>query len=301
MKHFKSIICIFILVLLLSFPAYAQDNDEEPAGKPIPRQSKEKSEDILLGNRGSIALIELYKDNKYSGFGSGVILKLNIDKKQIFLLVTAAHVLKDMQESPESMKAVVAVRDKSWKQIEGEITSKSILYTDKEYDFSIIKIPDNVVIYGKDNPQVMKIQFLKKVNTGRVPTGTGCVMVGHRLMRIKGSKRRYIYVTKSGIIAGKYYVEDNQPPYYIMDSMANKGMSGGMVFIKKTGAGIGIISGYYKEPRQKILRKTENNEEFTDYYFYPSSDLTVVVAIGIVWRKLQKLIKDNPNLILNMD
>ncbi|MCD4783794.1 MAG: serine protease [Candidatus Eremiobacteraeota bacterium] len=303
MKIYKYFTYIFILFLLLSFPAYAQEAEEPEKVKPTPQETTRKPGDIFLGNRGCISLIEIYDNGKFRSFGSGVIIKFNIKKKPVHFLVTAAHVVKKMEDSPESMKASIAIRDKEWNQIEGWITSESILYTDKKYDFSIVKIPENMVISGEDDEKkVLNIQFLKKINTGSVPTGTDCVMVGHRLMIIRGRKRRYIYITKSGIVAGKYFVDGNDlPPYYIIDSMANKGMSGGVVFVKETGSGIGIISGYYHEPRQKIIRKAENKEEITEYYFYPSSDLTVVVPMGIVWESLLKLIKDDPDKILNMD
>lgn len=303
MKLYKYFTCIFLLLLLITSPAYSQDVEEPEKEKPTPQKTTEKSGDIFLGNRGCIALIELYDNGKFCSFGSGVIVKINIRKKPVYFLVTAAHVVKKIEDSPESMKASVAIRDKEWNQVEGQITSDSILYTDKKYDFSIVKIPDNAVISGEDDEKkILNIQFLQKINTGSVPTGTDCVMIGHRLMKIRGRKRRYIYVTKGGIIAGKYFVDgNNQPPYYIIDSMANKGMSGGVVFVKKTGSGIGIISGYYNEPRKKILKKTDNKEEITEYYFYPSSDLTVVVPIGIIWKSLRKLIEDDPDAILDMD
>lgn len=149
-------------------------------------------------------------------------------------------------------------------------------------DAALLVLPRDLQPGGDlpDNYEFPGLANLKLI--GEPDWGEDIYLFGYRWI----NEDRFIDILKKGVLS---VGTKDLPGYegnlvYLIDNMANKGMSGGLAF-NSDGVGIGIISSYVYE---------------TDNAYLNSDDLTVCLPLTIYFNVLGTMIINQADMIYNI-
>jgi len=227
---------------------------------------------------------EIEGNSEFLSSGCGVILKDDVEDKIFYCFATAYHVIEPLIKMRNTYASVKMYDQNGYRYSTKNVNLNNIIWKDKSADAALVLIPSKVSIIG-DRPEGYKypgLHFLKSIS---VPDwGEEVYLIGYRLI----DSNTYLYIIKKGIVSS---MTTTLPGYlgnsvFLVDNMANKGMSGGLV-INSLGKGLSVISGYILEKERKVQT---------------SDDLTVSLSLDIFYNKMKsqkdvvkKLLKENAN------
>lgn len=210
--------------------------------------------------------------------GTGINIGKQINNVIIPFVFTANHVIENLLKLKNSYLTVYFTNTNNNTFFTSNLSEDNIIWRDADMDVAIIGIPKNVytTITSESNFD-FKIVCLENIRNGNV--GQEVYMLGKRW--VEGKKNISIY--KKGIISA--YTSDfpdyENIPVYLIDKMANKGMSGGLIF-NDDYVGIALIIGYVLEREKKIRT---------------SDDLTIGIPLLPLIQKLDSIIlEDGDNI-----
>lgn len=246
----------------------------------ISAQEKVNPETIRNAQRNVCAInIMLSESGKTTALGCGVVFSSKVLDRNEYFVATAFHIVKDLISNP-GLKATISVFDQNGNIYTAEgITGKNVVWRNFSMDAALLVLPRNL----KPNEQISsEYEFPGLANLkliGEPLWGEDIYLFGYRWI----NENSFIDIVKKGILS---VGTTELPGYeghlvYLIDNMANKGMSGGLAFNQR-GVGIGIISSYVYE---------------TDNEFLNSDDLTVCLPLTMYFNVLGALIINNPELI----
>ncbi len=206
------------------------------------------SNEIIRKAQRSVCAIKIFQQSLSGGqnisLGCGVVIKTAVKNKNLYFIATANHVVSELFELNGAF-ATIDVFDENGKMYKADnITKKYVIWTDKELDAAIVVLPSALSPDEKlpDNYQSPGLSIVKLI--GEPDWGQDIYLFGYRWM----NENLFIDILKKGILS---VATKELPGYegrlvYLIDNMANKGMSGGLAFTSD-GTGIGIISSYVYE------------------------------------------------------
>ncbi len=265
--YFSSI----LFVLFFSFQAYTQ---ETPSNETLRKAQR------------SVCAIKIYQELPAGGqnisLGCGVVLKTAVKDKSIYFVATANHVIKELFEI-NGTYATINVFDQNGKLYKAKTISKNnIIWRDTDLDAALIVLPNHLVPDENlpDNYASPGLSIVKLI--GEPDWAQDIYLFGYRWM----NENLFIDIVKKGILS---VATKELPGYegrlvYLIDNMANKGMSGGLAFTAD-GTGIGIISSYVYE----VDENTQN-----------SDDLTVCLPLTFYFTALGSQVISNADTILQL-
>ena len=205
--------------------------------------------------------------------GCGVVLMDNIDGQETYFVATANHIIKGLFESSDAVAEIMAFDKSGIMYKTAAVKKKNIVWRNPELDAALILLPPDVRPEGQI-PMGYRYQGLAHLKmTGEPVWGQDIYLFGYRWM----NEERFIDILKKGILS----VGTTELPGYkgnlvfLIDNMANKGMSGGLAFAAD-GTGIGIISSYVYEVNSRLQG---------------SDDLTVCLPLAFYMKALEDLIE----------
>lgn len=236
-------------------------------------QESINSEIIRNAQRNVCAIKILNKNNKETmALGCGVVLMTKVKDRNEFFVATVFHILKDLIKSDE-ITASISLFDRNGNVYEvSKISGKNIIWTNQSMDAALILLPRNLKPEG-DIPANYEFPGLANLKLiGEPNWGEDIYLFGYRWI----NEQTFIDIVKKGILS---VGTKDLPGYegnlvYLIDNMANKGMSGGLAFTSG-GVGIGIISSYVYEVGDEFLN---------------SDDLTVCLPLTIYFNALSSII-----------
>ncbi|MEZ5084162.1 MAG: hypothetical protein R2750_12055 [Bacteroidales bacterium] len=209
--------------------------------------------------------------------GCGVVLMTKVNGKNEYFIATVYHVVEKLFLNNKT-QATISVFDKNGTIYKaGNIGSEHILWVNKTMDAALLVLPKDLQPEGNLAKDYVfpGLQNLKLI--GSPDWGQDIYLFGYRWM----NQDVFIDILKKGILSvgtsGLPGYEGNL--VYLIDNMANKGMSGGLAFTDK-GTGIGIISSYVNETNSRIQN---------------SDDLTVCLPLTIFFNALSTIIISEPD------
>ena len=237
--------------------------------------------DIIRNAQRNVCAIKILNKNKKEtmALGCGVVLMTKVKGRNEYFVATAFHILKDILQSNE-LSVAISVFDKNGNVYEAtEISEKNIIWANQSMDAALIVLPRNLKPEGEipANYEFPGLANLKLI--GEPNWGEDIYLFGYRWI----NEQTFIDILKKGILS---VGTKDLPGYegnlvYLIDNMANKGMSGGLA-ITSEGVGIGIISSYVYEVGDEFLN---------------SDDLTVCLPLTIYFNALSSLIVNYPDQI----
>lgn len=211
-------------------------------------------------------------NNKVYSLGCGVVMKTKIKDREGYFVATTLHLVKGLLEQ-SGTRATVSVFDRNGSMYEArDITGEYILWYDAEMDAAIFVLPQELAPvtdlpadYSFPGPASLRL-------IGEPEWGQDIYLFGYRW--IEGDV--FIDILKKGILSVGTM---DLPGYegrlvYLIDNMANKGMSGGLAFTAN-GTGVGIISSY-------VYEWGEGGSD--------SGDLTVCLPLAVFFKALGNLV-----------
>lgn len=215
--------------------------------------------------------------------GCGAVLMVDIDGQETYFIATANHIVKDLFDSNEANAEIMAF-DKSGIMFKaGKVKKKNIVWRNADLDAALILIPADLRPEGQISMDYRYEGLASLKRTGTPVWGQDIYLFGYRWL----NEERFIDILKKGILS----VGTTELPGYeghlvfLIDNMANKGMSGGLAFTAE-GAGIGIISSYVYEVNSRL----------------PSSDdLTVCLPLAFYFKALDDVIAADKSRFLEMN
>jgi hypothetical protein len=204
--------------------------------------------------------------------GCGVVLMADIDGQETYFVATANHIVKGLFENSDAVAEIMAFDMSGIMYKTVSVKKKHIVWRNPELDAALILLPPDVRPEGQI-PMGYRYQglaHLKKI--GEPLWGQDIYLFGYRWM----NEERFIDILKKGILS----VGTTELPGYkgnlvfLIDNMANKGMSGGLAYTVD-GTGIGIISSYVYEVNSRLQG---------------SDDLTVCLPLAFYMKALEDII-----------
>jgi len=265
-KQMKKCFYLCVLILFLNMQVFAQQKIDP---------------EIIRGAQRNVCAINILhaESGKTVAFGCGVVFGSKVKTRNEYFVATAFHIVDEMLTKRE-LQATISIFDMNSKTyIADSITAHHVIWSNASMDAALLvlphnlkpseTIPDDYVFHGPAN--------LKLV--GEPAWGEEIYLLGYRWI----NENSFIDILKKGILS---VGTTDLPGYeghlvYLIDNMANKGMSGGLAF-NQSGVGIGIISSYVYEPGNRLLN---------------SDDLTVCLPLTEYFGVLGSLIINNPELI----
>jgi len=243
-------------------------------------QEKINPETIRNAQRNVCAINIMHAETgKTTALGCGVVVSSKVLDRNEYFVATAFHIVKDLISNP-GLQATISVFDQNGNiYTAGGISGKNVVWRNFSMDAALLVLPRNL----KPNAQIpSEYEFPGLANLkliGEPTWGEDIYLFGYRWI----NESSFIDIVKKGILS---VGTSELPGYeghlvYLIDNMANKGMSGGLAFNER-GVGIGIISSYVYET---------NNE------FLNSDDLTVCLPLTMYFNVLSTLIINNPEII----
>jgi len=246
-------------------------------------QDKINPETIRNAQRNVCAInISVKESGKTLTLGCGVVFSSKVRDRNEYFVATAFHIVKELISNP-GLQATISVFDQNGNiYTAGGISSKNIVWNNFSMDAALLVLPHD--LKPRDNiPADYKFPGLANLKLIGEPTwGENIYLFGYRWI----NENSFIDIVKKGILS---VGTKDLPGYeghlvYLIDNMANKGMSGGLAFNER-GVGIGIISSYVYE---------------TDNEFLNSDDLTVCLPLTIYFNVLGSVVINNPEIIRNI-
>nr|NQU91519.1 trypsin-like peptidase domain-containing protein [Bacteroidota bacterium] len=216
---------------------------------------------------------------KTIALGCGVVFSSKVKDRNEYFIATAFHIVKNLAAN-ESRQATITVFDNNGNVYIAEgITTKHVFWSNLSMDAALLVLPRDLKPGGNlpDDYEFPGLANLKLI--GEPDWGEDIYLFGYRWI----NESAFIDILKKGILS---VGTTDLPGYeghlvYLIDNMANKGMSGGLAFDGR-GVGIGIISSYVYE---------------TDNEFLNSDDLTVCLPLTMYFNVLGSVIINKPELI----
>lgn len=263
---------LWILFLIISYKSVGQVNQDQI------------DERLLRDAQRSVCFIKIVQNienkPKYISSGCGVIINTIVEGKAIFFCATAYHVIEDLIKMKETF-AIFDLFDLNGQMYElTNIDEKNIIWRKESLDAAIIMLPDKIPLPTK-LPKDFSFPGLKNLQNISLPKwGEDVFLFGYRSI----NNSEFIDILKKGIISTS---ANNIPGYqgntvFIVDNMANKGMSGGLVFTTN-GSGVAIISSYLLENESKIQT---------------SDDLTICLPLQVYFEQMKKFVEENKTKVL---
>lgn len=200
--------------------------------------------------------------------GSGSIVKFRTDVGDRYFCLTAYHVLRRYLDETQGYKIEILSRNRkgvTFRAFGGTKVVRPVWVHDSK-DLGILLLPKEFEIVGSNSSLVRDIPHLKRIHIpDSIRIGTTVRMLGYRHLR----DGTFSYVLKEGIIASRvdhHPAVGNAMVFYI-DQMANRGMSGGTVFLEN-GNGLGIVHGYLSESGRLISMSDDLTVVVPYTYFY---------------------------------
>lgn len=217
--------------------------------------------------------------NQLISFGCGVVLKSKVNGNNEYFVATVYHVVEKLFTS-EKNNATISIFDINGNIFNAKNISRDhVLWVNKTMDAALLVVPKDLQPEGNLAKDYVfpGLQNLKLIGTP--DWGQDIYLFGYRWM----DENVFIDILKKGILS---VGTDGLPGYegnlvYLIDNMANKGMSGGLAFTNK-GTGIGIISSYVYESNSQLQN---------------SDDLTVCLPLTIYYNALSAIIGSEPEKI----
>lgn len=237
-------------------------------------KSFQDSISIMIKSTCRLYVHQTYEGKTETKVGTGINIRESINNKLTLFVFTADHIIEGLFKLKNSKLQIY------FSDLDNNIYStdsldfKNVIWHDSGMDAAILVIPE--LLYHKtfpDNYNPPVIPSLEKIEKGF--TGEDVYMLGRRWLTGKNN----IPIFKKGIVST---ITKNFPRFeghiiYIIDKMANKGMSGGLIF-NRDFQGIALISGYILEKEKKIQT---------------SDDLTVGISLNMMFTKLKALIDEH--------
>lgn len=221
-------------------------------------------------------------DAESYSLGCGVVLSSKLKEKYEYFIATAYHVVEPVIEEDDMSMNINLFDQSGIMYSKSDVRRKHIAWFDKSVDAALIILPHGAVPAEElpDNYSFPGFQFLKQI--GEPDWGEDIYLMGYRWM----NEDLFIDILKKGIVS---VGTKELPGYrgqliYLIDNMANKGMSGGLAF-RKDGTGIGIISSYVYEEGDRIQK---------------SDDLTVCVPLMLYFNVLSTTVVNYRDEILKL-
>jgi Trypsin-like peptidase domain len=249
----------------------------------ITRGQEKIAPDLIRNTQRTVCAIKIIKgENQLSetiSLGCGVVLMASVNDRNEYFIATAYHVLDNLF-SMEGTSATVNVFDKNGQMYKVESVKKNhLIWANRSMDAAILALPRRVEPEG-DLPENYKFPGLMNLKLiGDPEWGEEIYLFGYRWI----NENLFIDILKKGILS----VGTNLLPgyegnlVYLIDNMANKGMSGGLAF-NGDGMGIGIISSYVYEADNRLQN---------------SDDLTVCLPLTIYFNQLSIILVNDKKRI----
>lgn len=215
---------------------------------------------------------------KYSG--TGINIRKQVHADAITFVFTANHVIDDLFKFKNSYLKIYFTNIYGKLFWTGNLGIDNIIWHNRDMDAAIIGIPKEVFHEFSESDINWTISTIERITTGNI--GQDIYMLGKRWTSAQSS----ISIFKKGIISAKPigFPHYEDIPLYIIDKMANKGMSGGLIFNDKL-EGIALISSYVLE--QKNVTQL-------------SDDLTVGIPLLPISQKLDSIIFERGENIIQL-
>jgi len=261
--------------LLFSFVFISVLNGQEKISPEILRTTQR--------NICAIKIVDNHSDHqKPIALGCGVVLMTPVQGRNEYFIATALHILEPLFKLDHA-SVTINMFDKNGNIYKIEKLSKShIIWTNKTMDAALLVLPGNFqpVEQPAEEYEFPGLSNLKVI--GEPDWGEDIYLFGYRWI----NEDTFLDVVKKGILSvgTKYLPGYEGNLVYLIDNMANIGMSGGLAFTKE-GTGIGIISSYVYEAGNNLLN---------------SDDLTVCLPLTIYFGALSAIIASDPEKIIEL-
>jgi len=240
--------------------------------------------DIFRNAQRNVCAIKVYLPAKdVFSLGCGVVLRTEVKQGvNEYFVATAYHILSGLIED-KNASAMINVFDNNGKiYTTEEIGASNIIWTNRSMDAALLILPRNIKPEYAQPDNYVFPGFANLKLIGDPTWGQDIYLFGYRWL----NENKFIDIVKKGILS---VGTTELPGYeghlvYLIDNMANMGMSGGLAFTPD-GTGIGIISSYVYEPGDA---------------FHNSDDLSVCLPLTIYFNALSSIIVSHRDHILNL-
>jgi hypothetical protein len=204
--------------------------------------------------------------------GCGVVLMQQVDGQDVYFVATANHIVEGLFSNEDASGEIMAFDKSGVLYTANGLTRQHVLWRNRSLDAALLLLPADLRPEGQI-PMDYRFEGMAHLeNTVNPEWGQDVYLFGYRWM----NEKNFIDILKKGILS----VGTTRLPGYeghvvfLIDNMANKGMSGGLAFTAD-GAGIGIISSYVYEVGSQLQN---------------SDDLTVCLPMAFYFQALEDVI-----------
>ena len=248
---------------------------------PMGIQSQIDPETIREVQRTVCAIKLIDSSGNTVSLGCGVVLRTRVKNQTGFFVATAYHIVKGLV-SEKGSSLTISVFDKKGNIFKSDqIRAKHIVWSNPAMDAALLVLTGekeaiNTLPEKYDFPGPASLKLISE------PTwGQEIYLFGYRWL----NEDRFIDIVKKGILS---VGTKELPGYeghliYLIDNMANRGMSGGLAFIEE-GTGIGIISSYVYEQGGT----------------FNSEDLSVCLPLTIFFNAMASVVISHGDKIINL-
>lgn len=235
-----------------------------------------QNNDSLDFNKMDKSICRIYIHQKIEkdeiiSMGSGIVVSSSSTGVRSYYVFTAHHVIDNLLKLKQSYIKIYFTDIDNNILYTKELGEEHIIWKNESMDAAIISIP-KMLTHKKFQEGYIPpgLEILKLIGDAKI--GEDIYMLGERWLKENYS----ISILKKGVIST---LTNKFPGYkghyiYLIDKMANKGMSGGLIY-NTSGKGIAMISSYVVENDKKIRT---------------SDDLTVGIPLSILFNQLEKVI-----------
>lgn len=246
----------------------------------------ELSTELIRETQHSVCAIKIYSHSPEAGtgisVGCGVVLMSPVDGNNTYFVATANHILEGLFKDDKAHAEIMVFDKVGMLYKTTAVTKEHVLWRNEELDAALVLLPLDLRPEGQI-PMGYKYTGLAHLKMiGQPDWGEDIYLFGYRWV----SEEFFIDILKKGILS----VGTTQLPGYkeqlvfLIDNMANKGMSGGLAFTSE-GTGIGIISSYVYETGSNLQN---------------SDDLTVCLPLTFYFDALGEVVEAKKSKILQI-
>jgi len=243
--------------------------------------------ELIREMQRSVCAIKVLQNGPGTGssvsVGCGVVLMEQIDGQNTYFIATANHIIKGLFESKDAGGEIIAFDRSGIMYKASGLTKQHVLWRNESLDAALLLLPADLRPEGQ-LPMNYRFEGLANLKmTGQPEWGQEIYLFGYRWM----NEEYFIDILKKGILS----VGTTRLPGYeghlvfLIDNMANKGMSGGLAF-SADGSGIGIISSYVFEMNSDLQK---------------SDDLTVCLPLAFYFQALEDVVSANKDRLKQLN
>ncbi len=228
--------------------------------------------DLIRGMQRSVCAIKVTDNATGTSVGCGVVVMQQVDGREVYFVATANHIIEDLLGSERAGGEILAFDRSGILYKASGLTRKHVLWRNESLDAALLLLPADLRPEGQIPMNYRYEGMAHLERTAKPEWGQDIYLFGYRWM----DEDNFIDILKKGILS----VGTTKLPGYeghvvfLIDNMANKGMSGGLAFTPD-GAGIGIISSYVYEVGSQLQN---------------SDDLTVCLPMAFYFQALEDVI-----------